>query len=110
MTLPFNNTEDPSRSAAKRSETVSRGGTKRAPSTFSKELPNTRKLSNASIRKAGIMVALNAPEQAEDLLSMLGITQHLRGEGTLAYVEELPASYDTRPKRRIAPKVEKRDS
>lgn len=56
------------------------------------------------------MVALNAPEQAEDLLSMLGITQHLRGEGTLAYVEELPASYDTRPKRRIAPKVEKRDS
>ncbi len=79
MTLPLNNNRS-SAEAAKDRDAV-RAVRKPGPSVFAKELPNTRRLNDADVRKAGIRVLsmMGDTKEAREILDILGITQHLNG-------------------------------
>lgn len=86
MTLPVNLTEDDGEYVKQRGESVNRTVRKHGPRSLNSEMPKTWKLTDDDVRKAGIQVAANAPEEAAELLEMLGITQHLTGQEKLQVV------------------------
>lgn len=95
MTLPQNLTEGHDEWAKGRGESANRGMRKKGPSDI-RGLPRSRSYTDEQIRQAGIQVARMAPDEAEELLSMLGITQHLTGKESLTAVSAVAASFDTR--------------
>lgn len=95
MTLPENLTNDPVDYAHRRARAAAPGQRKRGPSNFAKDLPKTWRLSDKDVRAAGVTVCRMAPEQAEELLSMLGITQHLN-DGEQINVTGALDSFDRR--------------
>jgi hypothetical protein len=85
MSLPITNNRSSADEARERS--AARGRLIRKPGigVFSKELPNTRRVNDDDVRKAGVLVLskLGDTPEAREVLDMLGIVRHLNGEDTI---------------------------